>query len=249
MFDPVPEPDYTPVVAPRVFFVQRLGALAEILLCSGLPTQILLLGLLTRAGMTPRTDGGQLAPTFLFTLSLVDTVVVLGLVLFFFRAHRERATDVLFGSARVSRETLLGIVLMPFMYFILLMTLAAIVSLAPWLHNVPRNPLEDMLQTNRDAAMFALVVMIAGGVREEVQRGFILHRFRQYLGGGGVGVIVHSVLFGLGHIEQGYDAAIAISVLGAIWGAVFLARGSIVAPMVSHAGFNLAQLLNHVALR
>ena len=35
-----------------------------------------------------------------------------------------------------------------------------------------------------DAAIFALVVMIAGGVREEIQRGFVLHRFEQYLGGG-----------------------------------------------------------------
>ena len=60
--------------------------------------------------------------------------------------------------------------------------------------------------------------MIAGGVREEIQRGFILHRFRQYLGGGVIGVIVHSGLFGLGHVDQGWDAAITVGTLGAIWG-------------------------------
>ena len=57
--------------------------------------------------------------------------------------------------------------------------------------------------------------MIAGGVREEVQRGFILHRFEQYLGGGARWASsCYSVLFGLGHLEQGWDAAIATGVLG-----------------------------------
>jgi membrane protease YdiL (CAAX protease family) len=97
--------------------------------------------------------------------------------------------------------------------------------------------------------MFAVVAMVAGGVREEVQRGFILHRFDHYLGGGWVGVVAYSALFGLGHIEQGYDAAVAIAILGAGWGAVYLARRSIIAPMVSHAGFNLAQLVKYIVLR
>ncbi len=89
--------------------------------------------------------------------------------------------------------------------------------------------------------------MIAGGVREEVQRGFILHRFGQYLGGGLYGVIFWSALFGLGHFEQGYDAIIATGTLGAFWGFIYLRRRSVIAPVVSHAGFNLAQILNHLA--
>jgi membrane protease YdiL (CAAX protease family) len=32
------------------------------------------------------------------------------------------------------------------------------------------------------------------------------------------------------------------------WGFVYLRRGSIIAPVVSHAGFNLAQVAKHVAL-
>jgi membrane protease YdiL (CAAX protease family) len=91
--------------------------------------------------------------------------------------------------------------------------------------------------------------MIAGGVREEIQRGFILHRFEQYLGGGAVGVVIHSALFGLGHVDQGWDATLTIGALGAIWGTIYLVRRSIVAPMVSHAGFNLAQLVKFLALQ
>jgi membrane protease YdiL (CAAX protease family) len=117
------------------------------------------------------------------------------------------------------------------------------------LHNVPKNPMEDLMRNPRDAAVFGIVVMIAGGLREEVQRGFILHRFGQYLGGGAVGVVVHSTIFGLGHFEQGWDATIAVGTLGAIWGTIYLMRRSVIAPLVSHAGFNLAQLVKFMALR
>ena len=60
---------------------------------------------------------------------------------------------------------------------------------------------------------------------------------------------IYSVLFGLGHFEQGYDAMIATSLLGAAWGALFLLRRSIIAPMVSHAAFNLAQLAKYFLIR
>jgi len=123
-----------------------------------------------------------------------------------------------------------------------------VLALKPELHNVTVNPFERMLGTPRDAAIFAFVVMFAGGVREEIQRGFIVRRFDQYLGGAVAGIVIYSAVFGLGHLHQGYAAAIAISCLGAAWGALYRARGSVIAPIVSHAGFNLAQLLKYVIL-
>jgi membrane protease YdiL (CAAX protease family) len=74
---------------------------------------------------------------------------------------------------------------------------------APWLHNVPDNPLAGLLQSPRDRWLFAIVALVAGGVREEVQRAFLLTRFEQHLGGARVGLIVTSVAFGLGHLLQG----------------------------------------------
>jgi NhaP-type Na+/H+ and K+/H+ antiporter len=64
-----------------------------------------------------------------------------------------------------------------------------------------------------------------------------------------VGVIVTSVAFGAGHLLQGYDAAIATGLLGALWGVVYLRRRSAVAPMVSHAGFDLLQIVQFVTVR
>jgi membrane protease YdiL (CAAX protease family) len=129
-----------------------------------------------------------------------------------------------------------------------MLVLMVILTVAPQLHNVPRNPLADMLQTWGDAVIFGVVAMVAGGVREEIQRAFIIHRFEGFLGGGLVGVFVFSALFGLGHLEQGNDAAIATGSLGAIWGIVYLTRRSVIAPMVSHAAFNLAQLIKFVSM-
>ena len=107
----------------------------------------------------------------------------------------------------------------------------------------------DMLTTPLAAIVFAFVAMFCGGVREEVQRGFIVHRFDGFLGGGLISVAFYSVLFGLGHFEQGWDATIATGCLGAIWGLVYWRRRSIIAPVVSHAGFNLAQIVKAMIWR
>ena len=241
-------PDAAPALRP-VLPLERLAAVLEIIICSGIPTQLLLIAVLRGFGFNLQADGGGLNPRFVFAVSLLDAVVVVGLVVMLLRAHRESVRDVLLGRVRLLREALLGIAMIPLIFFVVLVILAVVLTYAPQLHNVPRNPLEDMLQTTTDAAIFAVVVMIAGGVREEVQRAFIVHRFGQYLGGGIYGVLIYSVLFGLGHWEQGRDAAIATAILGAIWGLVYLRRGSIVAPVISHAGFNLAQIVKHLALR
>ena len=248
MYEPVPELPYLPV--PKRFLpLERLGALVEIIICSGYPSQILLILVLRGFGMHTVTEAGRLSPPFVFTLSLIDAALVVSLVLFFLRAHHERATAVLLGDRPVIREALLGIAALPAAFMLALLVLLIILRFAPHLHDVTHNPLEDMLRSRGDALIFAAVVMIAGGVREEVQRAFIVHRFGEYLGGAGWGVAIYSIFFGLGHWEQGTDAMIVTGLLGAAWGGLYILRRSIVAPMVSHAGFNLLQLIKFVALR
>jgi len=224
-------------------------AFVEVVLCSGFPTQIAILAVMSAFGMRMTTDAGHWSPVFVATLSMADTILVVGLVFFFLRSHDERPRDVLLGNRPVWVEAVTGLALLPLVFLLTILMLALVYLLAPRLHNVPRNPLEDMLQSPRDAALFAVVAMIAGGVREEIQRGFILHRFSVYLGGGVVGIVIYSTIFGLGHVDQGWDATIAVATLGAIWGTIYVTRRSIIAPMVSHAGFNLAQLVKFVVLR
>ena len=113
----------------------------------------------------------------------------------------------------------------------------------PGLRNVSDNPMEALIRSPFDAAIFTVVAIVAGGLREEVQRAFILRRFEQQLGGGWLGLAVFSVVFGAGHYIQGWDAVVVTALLGAVWGALFLVRRSIVPAVVSHAGFNVGEIL------
>jgi membrane protease YdiL (CAAX protease family) len=229
--------------------IERVGAALEVVLCSGFPTQLLIVGVLTVLGMRVQTSSGGISPRFLFTVSLCDAALVIGLIVVLLRSHGESIRDVLVGRGPVIKEVLFGFALIPVVFMVVVGVLALVLTFAPTLHNVLKNPLEGMLTTRLDAAIFAVVVMVAGGVREEMQRGFIVHRFEGYLGGGLAGVVLYAVVFGLGHFEQGWDASLATGSLGLFWGLVFLRRRSIVAPVVSHAGFNLAQVVKAVALR
>jgi membrane protease YdiL (CAAX protease family) len=127
--------------------------------------------------------------------------------------------------------------------------LSAARLLFPSLHNVKENPLQDLIQSPAQAFVLAIVATISGGLREEIQRAFILHRFEQYLGGAHVGLILYSLVFGLGHSLQGWDAVLATTILGVFWGWTYISRRSIVAPVVSHSGFNAAEIFVFLAAR
>lgn len=241
---PAGPPSPTPFEARFSPLQQRLIVLLEVLLCSSLPTQLVITNLLVVAGWTPFLPDGSYSLPFVLTSQLADTLVLIVLMTFFMRVHGESASALWFGEGRVRREVLVGLMYVPIVFFMVVILLNAIRLFLPWLHNVPNNPLEKMAGTTAsDAATFAMVAIFAGGVREELQRAFLLHRFEQYLGGATVGVIVTSVAFGLGHTPQGWDAAITTGAMGLFWALVYLDRRSSVAPMVSHAGFNSLEIL------
>ena len=221
----------------------RLVAFAEILLCSGIPTQTLIGLVLQLAGWPVEAPAGRMSLAFVLTLSLADTVVLVALMVALTRAHGDSATDLWLGRRSVRIEVLLGILLIPLVFIGVVILLNVLRLTAPWLHNVPQNPLEQLAGTATEAAMFALVAIIAGGIREELQRAFLLRRFEQHLGGALVGVVVLSVAFGFFHQLQGWDVQITTGALGAFWAIVYLRRRSSVAPIVSHAGFNTLEIL------
>jgi membrane protease YdiL (CAAX protease family) len=227
---------------PSPTFQDRLLAVAEILLCSDYPTQIALARTFALLGFFPQTDG-ELSLAYVAAVSLLDSVLLTLLIVFFIRARGESPRAVFFGNRPIGAEARAGVPLLFVAFGIALVIMLGIQLLAPWLHTVLRNPLQDLVKTPMDAIVFGVVLIVAGGVREEVQRAFLLRRFERWLGGARVGVVVTSIVFGAGHFIQGADAAIATGVLGAFWGVVYLRRRSIAAPVVSHAGFNLVQVL------
>ena len=202
----------------------------------------------TLAGFTPLVEG-RLSFAYIATLLLVDATLVIALIFWLLRRRGERPRDVFLGVRPVGAEIRLGIGLTAVVFALAVVVLSAARTFFPSLHNVKENPLQDLIQTPLQALLLAAVATISGGLREEIQRAFIVHRFEQYLGGAHIGLILYSLVFGLGHSLQGWDAVVATALLGLFWGSVYIARRSIVAPVVSHSGFNAAEIFVFLATR
>ncbi len=230
----------------------RWLALFEAVLVCGVPTQAFVGMALLVAGLSPRDgdgDGDDLSLRFFATLSLVDTVLVVVLIRFFLHSTGERPRDVFIGRRPVGREAALRLALVP----VVLAAVAAVVltlrTLFPWMQTVPTNPFMPFMETALDAAVFVVVVVLAGGVREELQRAFILHRFEQRLGGIRLGLVLFTIAFGALHIQQGLDVSVAVGLLGLIWGIIYIRRRSAMLPIFNHAGFNAMQVFQGLVVR
>lgn len=245
MSDPLASSETSPLLpsAGLTRLQQRIVAAAEILLCSSVPTQVVLGALLRLGGLAPMDSQGQLSLSFVLILSVADTLLLVALMVALTRAHGDSVATLWLGHRPVRREALVGAVLIPVVFLMVVVLLNVLRIAAPWLHNVPTNPLEQLAATPGQAALFAVVAILAGGVREELQRAFLLQRFEQHLGGATAGVIVLSAGFGLGHIVQGWDAVVTTGLLGAFWAVMYLHRRSTIAPLVSHSGFNTLEVL------
>ena len=105
------------------------------------------------------------------------------------------------------------------------------------------NPLLNLLTDGLGLVLMILSSILVGGIKEELQRAFVLRRFEQYLGGGQIGLILWSVAFGLGHLSQGEDNAVRAGFLGLLLGLFFLRRRNPLGPIIGHASYNVLVVL------
>lgn len=246
MQDPVIEPipaSPAPQGAARPPTTARLAALLEVVLASGFPTQLAIGLLLLGAGLDVRTPDGRLSMHYVVTLWLLDAVVLVGLIVALLRLRGERLGDLLFGNRPPLGEALLGLALLPVIYALVVGALVGVRLLWPNLHNVAVNPFGDLIRSRADAMVLAVVAVLSGGLKEEMQRAFVLRRFEQHLGGAPVGLVIFSVVFGAGHFIQGWDVGVVTTLLGLVWGILYLKRRSFAASAVSHSTFNVAQIV------
>lgn len=220
-------------------------ALLEVCLLSGAPTQLVVSGILALGGLRLGPDG-KLSLPLLAALTILDTILLVGLALALLGLGGESPRTVLVGVRPIGREIVRGITLIPWVLLLVAVAAVLIALFAPGL--VTQNPLADLASTRAEFVLFGAAAMTAA-VREEIQRAFILHRCEQRLGGAIVGLVGFGVLFGLGHYVQGWSAVIITALLGTLWGLVYLRRRSVVAPMVSHASFNLIEVIGFGLLR
>jgi membrane protease YdiL (CAAX protease family) len=217
------------------------------LLVSGVPT-LMLVGvvMVLGFGMDP-FEGGTLSLRFTAMAMFFDTALVALLILLFLTLAGETSRGVFVGPRSPIREIVRGLLLVPVTYIGVTAIVMAIRTVAPALQTVPDNPLTQFMRSPLDAAIFLVVVVLAGGVREELQRAFVLHKFRQSRIGLGIALVAFSLLFGVLHVDQGWDVAIGVGLLGLFWGILYIRRRSAIMAMTNHAGFNAVQVLSQVA--
>ena len=100
-------------------------------------------------------------------------------------------------------------------------------------------------RTAEERRWFVLVAITAGVCEEILYRGFLIHYFRELsLSTGLIGaLILSSCVFGFAHLYQGVVGIVQTTILGAIFGLIFIVTGSLLLPMVLHALIDLRILL------
>ncbi len=242
-------PSTAPIAFPHPRLLPRWFAVIQVLAVCGIPTGVFLTFVLVLFFNMPIFDGDSLSLEFFATLSLFDTALIALLIRVFLILSGEESRDVFLGKRKVFGELWRGLALLPVALIGVNLFVLGLRAIAPWLHTVKDSPIAGLMRTPFDAAIFLVVVVLAGGVREELQRAFILHRFGQCLGGIRLGLGIFTVTFGLLHLDQGADVAIAVGLLGLLWGVLYIKRRSAVMSMANHAAFNAANVAQQMFLR
>lgn len=117
------------------------------------------------------------------------------------------------------------------------------------------DPIRQMLESvgallprdRRERRLFAALAVTAGVCEEILFRGFLLFYLQEVFPGFGVvgAVVVSSAIFGLVHFYQGIKGVLATGVFGAGMAILYVASGSLIAPIILHALLDLRVLLLH----
>src|SRR5436190_436286 len=118
----------------------RLRGLAEMVACSGFPSQLALSLVAQGLGIRGGDGAGTLSLPFVAVVSLSDTVLIVGLMLWFTRLRGERPSTLWLGSRPVLREAKIGLLSAPFLLLGVGVILTVLQRVAPQLHNVAVNP-------------------------------------------------------------------------------------------------------------
>jgi membrane protease YdiL (CAAX protease family) len=235
--------DYSPLplYLPQKPWVERLQAFFEVLLLSGLFSSFLttlIFSVFRGKNVALMASNATIVAIFL----LVESAITFLILLLITRAHREAFRNFGLRMIRWKSDFLIGISLA-----ILLLVINFGVAFI-FQHYLPKyalkiNPLTAIIHTPQQLALFIFAALIAGGIKEELQRAFILNRFGRYLGGTGLGLILWSLAFGAGHYVQGVQGITIATIYGFLFGIIYLLRGSLIAPIVAHSAYDTLALL------
>jgi uncharacterized protein len=103
--------------------------------------------------------------------------------------------------------------------------------------------LEGILPRNGHQLRWGLLVSLFAGLFEEIAyRGYLMAYFGAWFGPWGA-LAASSVLFGLAHLYQGKWGVPVTTLLGALFGWVYIETGSLLLPILLHAAVDLSAMV------
>jgi membrane protease YdiL (CAAX protease family) len=231
-----------PPPLPQKTWVDRMQALFEVILLAGLASSLLagLPFMFSPAGRESLLANVRAMSIYL----LLEAAITFVLLLLVMKAHGETIQGLGLSWLRWRSDVILGLAIVPLLFTLNIVVSVIFQAFFPKLF-LERNPLTDLIRGPGDLGLFIGTALIAGGIKEEVQRAFIVRRFQAYLGGANLGLVLWSVAFGIGHYVQGVQGMIAAGIFGLIFGIAYLARGNLIAPMVAHGAYDTLALLGY----
>ncbi len=229
--------------APRKPWADRIQALFEVFLLSGLISSFL--AALPFAALGSNRSGLLMSDVrFMAVFLLLESCITFSLLALILKYHKESIRSIGWKWNRWKPNMFLGLALVPVLFMINAIVSFALRTYLPQFYT-ERNPLTEIIHTPQQLALLIFSALVAGGIKEELQRAFILNQFRRYLGGAGAGLILWSLAFGAGHYVQGVQGIFIATVYGLIFGIIYLISGNLIAPIVAHCAYDTLALLGY----
>ena len=226
---------------PRKTWVDRAQAFFEVLLVSGLLSSAL-------AGLVFYLLQGKrgldlLANAKAFSIFiLLEAGIALLILTVVLKIHRETISTLGLKWDRWKFHCALGLVVVPFLFMINALVAVVFKIYLPQ-YFVEKNPITELIHTRQQLVLIVISALIAGGIKEELQRALILTRFRSYLGGAWLGLVLWSGVFGAGHYVQGVQGVVIATIYGFVFGIIYLMSGSLIAPIIAHGAYDAIALI------
>jgi membrane protease YdiL (CAAX protease family) len=221
-------------------------AIMEIGFCSGVPTTLAVQAAFAALGLDAQTILASARLTALFIF--FESASLMGLIVGFQAQRGSTLKDLGIIPSVFRWDVVLGLAIVPVLF--------GLNGLVSWIfqeylprYSSPRNPLLDLIQSRTDLVLFILLALWAGGIKEELQRAFILNRFKVQLAAPIIGLLLWSLAFGAGHAFQGIDSVIGAGLYGLLFGSVYLWRRCIIGPVIAHSFYDVMVLMGYWLLR
>jgi membrane protease YdiL (CAAX protease family) len=163
---------------------------------------------------------------------IIQDLALLSLILFFVWRNGEPFHLIGWTVHQAGREVILGIGLtLPVIFSIGLLEKA----LRRAGFSILQSPPSYLTPSGASEFLLALIFLVVVAVSEEaIFRGYLILRFKAFLGGPAAALLFSSALFSIGHGYQKAGGVIAVGILGMVLGLVYLWRGSLVPPVTIH---------------